>query len=258
MAKIGRRAALGSLAAASVGAIPNTRSPLPQGSSHPTIDSDVKALGLAAMRLINTVQNAIGNQPGGEYLQWQDLTQSAPFNLALDSWHLREHVSLQPETDLLATFRVNSIAKAPDRGHSTMLVDRLSGFAYASDERGVINVGSCVNRTTGRPSFDFADFSGGPLVRPRSRPVGLSLGHVVGRFAEFFMPTLKAQSCGLTCSCCCDQSCGYCNGCDNQPCGGACACTPACCCNTGFLVCTWCCTSCSGDYGCCCVLGCGG
>jgi hypothetical protein len=73
-----------------------------------------------------------------------------------------------------------------------MLVDRLSAYAYKTDENGVLYVGSCVDASRAQPSLDTRLLSGGLLVRPESSSNGVVAKGIVARIAGFFFPTLHA------------------------------------------------------------------
>lgn len=122
-------------------------------------------IALQTLRVINTTENEV-RQRTGKYLEAVQLFRAPEFARLIESFGLKEYLQLSAAAaDIVPAF--TTILRLGDRGDTyvVLLSNKDTGFAYKSDQDGVILVGTAVDPSA-KPSIDPAYFRGGPMVKP--------------------------------------------------------------------------------------------
>jgi hypothetical protein len=229
---------LGAALTALVHATP-TKAQQSQGAQSPTPGTVTpRSAAIAALRYINTIENAYFRDTGTHGEIEQVLLTPLAQTMLLT---IREKSGRQPVDpsahiaggDLVAGFDLSFLLGQNGRGYAVTLTPRSGGLGFSTDQDGVIFQGTGIGQA----------FRGEPLIPPlqvAARPEN-GMRKFAATILAFYFPTASAQP-GYQC---CHGLCG------GICVSGSCSCPGGTlCCNLGYQVCTWCCSTNTSCYPC--------
>ena len=199
-----------------------------------TADSADRAAAIAALRVVNTLENW-HNLNGDGYLPLDDLLQRDKAKSVLSEMSRPpfSRADVIATGELLDGFTTALHLNADRSTYLVILRSKSSAMSFMTDASGVIQEGEMATPPgpfDGAPDALVEAFRGAPIVRPR-QPAPRA--HLLAIVASFFVPTLEARGpacCYDTCSGACLSPASACQGC-----------FPAACCNLGYQSCAFCC-----------------
>jgi hypothetical protein len=199
---------------------------------------------LVAVRYLNTVQANRGSAPSLGYLPLEEIPSSL-FSTRNGMPSFLSPESFRGSGEMVPGYLPVFDLGVEGQGYRFMLVHSESGFAYWTDQNGVIFEGFVPSRKTGEmPTIE--TFVGTPIRRPEDRFASFMSSRMRGAFGALLSLVFLLPR-GDRCS---ESSCGTCWG-NGTPCGGSGSCSQEThCCNTGFENCTWCCVASGKDCSC--------
>lgn len=205
-------------------------------ATQPWPEVAVRRRALATARMVNTLEyEAFGNKR--RYLSYTELLTSEVMDEAVADAPLFFDVpAARAGEAAIPGFSVTLLVTRDRQQYTLVIQEQDTGFAYKTDESGVIQEGS-VEPVRGA-------FLGRPITPPaRVAATGIR-AHVrraVRSLQDLLLPTADASCCGGDFYC---QNAQYA---PSGPCRDVCS---GRCCNLGYLWCVWCCT---GNSGCSCT-----
>jgi hypothetical protein len=198
--------------------------------------ADATAEALRAVRFINTAQ-ALSVHTTGAFGTLTDLNSPQMRSIYEQRYERSRLEGIRLLGDEIVPGFTAALEVTSDRhAYRLVVVERAAKngvhFAYASDETGVIRVGTVPTAFIATP---LTHFNGTPIQKPAVRQS--STGNLARSIIAFFVPTLYANE-----SRCGASNCGTCFTGTAYQCGSGCAN----CCNLGYSGCEWCCMTWAG------------